>query len=804
MTNDTPADDSLPNDGDTNPELNENGDVEVIPETGPQIIPETDKNVSMIDANGDMSLELYTQKAYLEYAMSVVKGRSLPDVADGNKPVVRRILFAMHKLGLTSVSKMVKSARVVGDVIGKYHPHGDTSVYDAAVRASQEFVLRYPLVDGQGNFGSRDGDGAAAMRYTEMRLTPIAEMLLAEIDRDTVDFVLNYDGEFEEPSLLPARLPMILLNGASGIAVGMATEVPSHNLREVVAATLMLMKNPDATLDEVMAHVPAPDFPGGGQIISSRANMRETYATGRGGVRMRALWKKEDLARGQWRVVVHEHVHGSSTAKVLEEIEAASNPQLRANKKELSQDQKNTKALILSVLDAARDESNKESPVRMVLEPKSSKISPDELMATLYSVTSMESSVPINMTMIGRDGGPQRKGLVGILKEWIDFRMVVVERRVKHRLTQVRDRLHILNGRLTAFLRIEEVIRIIRESEEPKEALMTKIGLTEIQAEDILEIRLRQLARLEGIKIQTEADNLHKEELSLQGLLDDRRAFVRQVVRELEDDSKKYGDDRRTLVEPIEVAVQSTRVVPDEPMTVLLSSHGWVRARQGHGLDRATLAWKPGDSEGAVIETRSVNPLIVLDDKGQVYSIDVCDIPQGRGDGVPLNSMIQLVDGGKPVHTFSDLPTASYLFTNSASYGFITQISNLMGRSKAGKRFMTLEDKETILKPVPVTDMNAWVAACSHGEKEARLILFPVHEMKVMPKGRGVIVMGLDSSETLNHVSIVAANPVAGVQVLTAAGQKVVLKGDDVARFIGHRARKGCQIGKKVKVVQVT
>lgn len=757
----------------------------------------------VVDAEGNASLGGYMRKSYMEYAVSVVKGRALPDVRDGQKPVHRRILYSMDKMGLDSTGKHVKSARVVGDVIGKYHPHGDQSVYDAAVRASQEFTLRYPLIDGQGNFGSRDGDGAAAMRYTEMRLTPIAQMMMEELDKGTVDFIDNYDGNFQEPSVLPARLPMILMNGASGIAVGMATEIPSHNLRETVAATLLLMEKPEATLDDVLAVLPAPDFPGGGQIISSPSALRDIYVSGRGSLRMRALWKKEELARGQWRIVVYEHVHGSSTAKVLEDIDAASNPQPKVGKKDVTQEQKNTKALILSVLDAARDESNKDEPVRLVLEPKTSKISPNELMDALFGLTRLEDSVPVNMTMIGLDGNPQQKGLVTVLKEWIEFRCMVVDRRIRHRLEQVMNRLHILEGRLAAFLRIEEVIRIIRESDAPKEALMEKIGLSEIQAEDILEIRLRQLARLEGIKIQEEADELHKEAAKLRGLLSDRASFDAQIMKELRDDAKKFGDDRRTLVQPIESVVARAKTVPDEPVTVLLSANGWLRARQGHGIDRSTLAWKPGDSEGLIIETRSVHPLIVLDNEGCSYAIDVADIPQGRGDGVPLTSMVQFTDGKKFAHAFSDSPSASYLFANSGSYGFISQVNNLMTRQKAGKRFMTIEAGETVLKPMKVTDMNLCLATFSEGEKEARMLLFPLNEMKILPKGRGVIVMGLGSGERLGHMAILPSAKPETVSVQTSMGQRIDHKGADLEKFFGHRARKGCQMTKKGRVTSI-
>ncbi len=515
--------------------------VDVPPPPTPPADPEPEP-----EDDGTLALDRYAERAYLAYAMSVVKSRALPQVEDGLKPVQRRILYAMNEMRLSSTSKHVKSARVVGDVIGKYHPHGDISVYDAMVRVAQDFSLRYPLVDGQGNFGSRDGDSAAAMRYTECRLTPIAELLLAEIDRGTVDFIPNYDGAFEEPQLLPARLPFVLLNGASGIAVGMATEIPPHNLREVAEATCHLIRHPEATLEDVLGIIPGPDFPGGGQLISTPETIREAYASGRGSLRLRARWKIEELARGQWRAIVDELPHGVSAAQVLSEIETLTNPQPRAGKKEVSQEQKNLKQLVLGVLDTVRDESSDKAPVRIVLEPKSSRQNRDEFMAVLLAHTSLETSASVNMTMIGRDGRPQQKNLVQILREWIDFRYVTVERRTRHRLDEVDRRIHILEGRMIAFLHIEEVIRVIRESDEPKPALIAAFGLSDIQAEDILEIRLRQLARLEGFKIEKELAELRDERAGLQHLLDSRAAMTKLILKEIQDDAKKYGDDRRT------------------------------------------------------------------------------------------------------------------------------------------------------------------------------------------------------------------------------------------------------------------
>jgi topoisomerase-4 subunit A len=493
----------------------------------------------------------YAERAYLEYALSVVKGRALPDVCDGAKPVQRRILYSMQRMGLghtgpgaAGIPKPVKSARVVGDVLGRFHPHGDQAAYDALVRMAQDFALRYPLIDGQGNFGSRDGDGAAAMRYTEARLSPIARLLMDEIDEGTVDFIPNYDGSTEEPKQLPARLPFALLNGASGIAVGLATEIPSHNLREVSAAAIVaLIRNEHLSDDELYALVPGPDYPGGGQIISSPADIRDAYATGRGSLKVRARWKIEDLARGQWQLVVTELPPGVSSQRVLEEIEELTNPKVKSGKKALSADQVQLKASILAVLDTVRDESGKQDAVRLVFEPKSRTVAQDELITQLLAHTSLETSAPINLTMVGRDGRPTQKSLRQMFSEWIDFRQVTVARRSQHRLDKVLARIHVLEGRQLVLLNIDEVIRIIRESDEPKPALIARFNLSDRQAEDILEIRLRQLARLEAIKIEQELKTLREEQGRLEEILGSPAALRRLLIKEIEADTKAHGDD---------------------------------------------------------------------------------------------------------------------------------------------------------------------------------------------------------------------------------------------------------------------
>ena len=551
----------------------------------------------LVVENDDSSVLLaqYAERAYLDYAVSVVKGRALPDVADGQKPVQRRILYAMHEMGLAANAKPVKSARVVGDVLGKYHPHGDLSAYEALVRLAQDFSLRYPLIDGQGNFGSRDGDGAAAMRYTEARLTPIASLLLDELDMGTVDFVPNYDGSMEEPELLPARLPFVLLNGASGIAVGMATEIPSHNLNEVAQAAVALIKRPNLPDEDLAAILPAPDFPGGGQITNNLNEIVQMYATGKGSIKVRARWHIEELARGQWQLVVYELPPNTSSQKVLEEIEELSNPKVKTGKKSLLPEQQNTKQLILSMLDTVRDESGKDAPVRLVFEPKSKNISVEEFSNFLLSNTSLEGSVSLNLVMVGRDGRPCQKSLREVLTEWISFRRDTVTRRTQFRVQKVSDRIHILEGREIVLLNIDEVIAIIRESDEPKPALIERFGLSERQAEDILEIRLRQLARLEAIKIEQELMGLREELMGLYELLNDESVLKRLLIKEIEADAKKFGDARRTLLEEAQKASVSVAVV-DEPITVIVSKNGWVRARTGHQVEIDTLAFKQGDS----------------------------------------------------------------------------------------------------------------------------------------------------------------------------------------------------------------
>ena len=761
------------------------------------------------ESTDGLTLARYAERAYLDYAISTIRSRALPDVSDGQKPVQRRILFAMHEMGLGPAAKPVKSARVVGDVLGKYHPHGDSAAYDAMVRMAQDFSLRYPLVDGQGNFGSRDGDGAAAMRYTEARLTQYARLLLDEIDQGTVEFVPNYDGSATEPELLPARLPMILLNGASGIAVAMATEIPSHNLVEVAQAAIALIRDPKLSHEALMQIMPGPDFPGGGQIISSSADLAEAYRSGRGSIRVRARYHIEELARGQWQLVVDELPHGVSSQKVLEEVEELSNPKVRSGKKALTPEQLQAKSQILNVMDAVRDESGREAAVRLVFEPKTSRIEQALLVNTLLACTSLETSVSINLVMLGQDKRPRQKMLTEILQEWVDFRLHTVRRRSAHRLGKVEDRIHILEGRQLVLLNIDEVIRIIRESDEPKPALMQAFGLTERQAEDILEIRLRQLARLEAIRIEQELKELFDERKKLQGLLGSEATLKKAVIKEIEADIKTYGDDRRTLIEAAEKAAVEARQV-EEPVTVIISAKGWVRSRQGHGHDARQFNFKTGDELAGAYEVKTTDQLYALASNGRVYSIPVAGLPSARGDGVPVTSFVELEAGSQILHAFAAPADAGVLLATEKGFGLTCVAGDWQSRMKAGKHFLTLEEGDVPLPPVlfEASRTDATVVCLSDGQgggDKGRVLAYPVSEVKTLHKGgRGVTLMGLEKKEKLRQV-IVAAD--TGL-VVTGTGrmakpQSRTMSTREIAANTGTRGRKGKQLDPRWKEVRL-
>ncbi len=746
-----------------------------------------------------LPLGRYASTQYLQYAIATVKDRALPRVGDGQKPVQARILYAMWQMNAVANTPRKKSARVVGDVLGKYHPHGDASVYDALVRIAQDFTLRYPLVDGEGNFGSRDGDDAAAMRYTEARLTKFANVLLTELDQGTVDFIPNYDGSVQEPKLLPARLPVLLLNGASGIAVGMATEIPSHNLTEVANAAIAMIKNPQMTVRQIMRHIKAPDFPGGAQIITSRDEMVEAYNSGRGSVRVRARWNIERLARGQWQVVVYELPPGVSSKKVQEEIDSITNPQPKTGKKSLSADQQREKQVMLSMLDRMRDESDRVNAVRLVFEPKTSKIDQTEFVNRLLAKTSLETNVSINLVMVGIDGRPAGKNLRDILSEWLAFRFETVGRRTQYRLDKVLDRTHVLEGRMIVLLNVDKVIKIIRNADEPRAELIKAFKVTERQADDILDMRLRQLAKLEHIKIEQELKNLEKERKGLQKILKDRSVLMDLVSDEIAADAKMYGDKRRTKIEVSEKAISEVPVV-DDPVSVIFSRKGWVRARQGWEVDAASLSFKEGDGLLALIKCRTVDPVIFLDSRGRAYSVEAAQLPSGRGDGAPSSSLCEVQDGAHIMYCVAGKPDTRVIVASTGGYGFLSTIGDMVSNRKAGREFMTLDKNETPVAPrIYEESPGNYVASLS---EKGKLLLFSINELKYQARGRGMIVMGLDEEDRIAAVAVSDSRTltISGVAIRSGALKQRTLSHEKLARHVLKRARMGRVLPEKLKM----
>lgn len=744
------------------------------------------------EENGALTLARYASQAYLEYAMSVVKSRALPEVTDGQKPVQRRILIDMYRMGLKFDAKSVKSARIVGDVLGKYHPHGDQSVYDALVRMAQTFSLRYPLLVAEGNFGSRDGDSAAAMRYTETRLTPISSLLLEEVDSGAVDFAPNYDGNFEEPVELPAKLPFVLLNGSSGIAVGMATEIPPHNLTEVAQACVRLLEKPEAGLDEILSLMPAPDFPCGGQIITPQDEIRAIYESGRGKLRVRARWHFEELARGQWQLVVDELPPAASSRIILDRIEQITNPRPKKDKKSISAKQQ-AKSAMLAMLESVRDESGKDVEVRLVFEPKTSRIDRDDFVNYLLSETDLESNVPVNLVMLGIDGKPRQKGLLSILTEWIEFRKKAVRRRTEARLAKVLDRIHVLEGRSLVLLNIDRVIEIIRAADDPKADLMAEFGLTERQADDILEIRLKQLARLAAIEIEKELANLTKERAGLERILGSDGVLKRQVAREIEAAAKTFGDARRTVVKEAKVAVHEVET-PDEPVTVVISKKGFLRTRTGHGHDCSLMSFKMGDQLDRAIECRSSDQLSFLDANGRVYSLAVSQLPGGRSDGAPLSAFVDLPRGFECAGWIAGPADMAVLLATSGGKGMLLRLADVSTRLKAGRDFVKMGEGERLLPPLTLS-----VSAIEAGAKLAclsssgRLLAFPLSEIRfVASGGKGVALMLLDPSEELISIAVTDDRGV----IISGVGRggkarEAQLSVRAYQAHIMHRARRG-------------
>ena len=753
------------------------------------MLTEEEKNAGLEGKIIPINIEEQMKSAYIDYSMSVIVSRALPDVRDGLKPVHRRILYDMSaELNLYSDKPTRKSARIVGDVLGKFHPHGDSSVYEAMVRMAQDWSMRYPLVDGQGNFGSADGDGAAAMRYTEVRLSKYADLLLGELDKGTVKFIPNYDGTHKEPVLLPARLPVLLLNGSSGIAVGMATEIPSHNLTEVGEAAIEVIRNPEITTDELLEIVKGPDFPGGAQVISSASDIKNVYRSGYGNLQVRATYHFEELSRGQWQLVFDSVPYKVSVMKVMSELEALTNPKAPQGKKSLTAKQQQDKQLIMNVMSGMRDESSAEAPVRLVIDPKSKSIDREELVSTILSKTSLETSCKFNLVVIGIDGKPRQKGLKDILSEWVSFRLRTVRARSQTSLNEAEARIHTLEGRLIVLVDIEEVIRIIRGADDPKKELMTHFGLSDTQAEDILEIKLRQLASLDEVKLRKELEKLRNEAERLRGLLTDEKKLRREVTKEIRQDIDTYGDERRTLIEEAKGASIAKQVI-DEPVTVIVSEKGFLRSRQGHGFDARAMNFKLGDKYRCSMECRSVDNLYILSNTGRIYSIPVSSLPSARGEGTHVSAFVQFQDGDVPFDYICGAPDTVLLFTSDAAMGFFCKMSDLAVRQRGGKSFFILDGA----KPLPVqvsTPLTGWIAALS---SSGRLVVFTTDELRALSSGgKGTTIMALQDDEKL--VAAVPISPNGVVVVGKGRGGKIqeLLVGPrSIEDYRTRRGRKG-------------
>ncbi|MBK8183733.1 MAG: DNA topoisomerase IV subunit A [Candidatus Competibacteraceae bacterium] len=712
-------------------------------------------------------LKIFTEKAYLDYSMYVILDRALPHIGDGLKPVQRRIVYAMSELGLSANSKHKKSARTVGDVLGKYHPHGDSACYEAMVLMAQPFSYRYPLVDGQGNWGSPDDPKSfAAMRYTEARLSAFAQILLAELGQGTVDWTPNFDGTLDEPVLLPARLPHVLLNGATGIAVGMATDIPPHNLGEVAAACIRLLDQPETELEALGELVPAPDFPGGAEIITPREELRKLYQTGNGAVRLRARFEREN---GE-AVVITALPHQVSGARIMEQIAA----QMRDKK--------------LPMVEDLRDESDHENPTRLVLALRSNRVDVDLLMDHLFATTDLEKSCRVNLNMIGLDGRPQVKNLKQILEEWLRYRIATVRRRLQYRLDQVEQRLHILDGLLIAYLNLDEVIRILRTEDKPKPVLMARFQLSDAQAEAILETKLRHLARLEEMKLRGEQDQLRKEQEQLQGLLSSEKRLKMLIRKEIQDDAKRYADPRRCpLVERRAAqALDETSLTPSEPMVVVLSQKGWVRAAKGREIDATALSYKAGDGFLGQAQGRSNQSAVFFDTTGRTYTLPVMGLASARGYGEPLTGKLSPPDGARFVSVLLANPEDLYLLVTDAGYGFICAFDDLLSRNKAGKVVLTVPNGARILSPLPVGNGETdRLAAVGSG---GRLLVFPANDLPRLSKGKGNKILDLSSEEKLVALALI---PPAKSLVLTAGKRDLKIKPADLENYAGERGRRG-------------
>ena len=717
-------------------------------------------------------LREYAEKAYLDYSMYVVLDRALPHIGDGLKPVQRRIIYAMSELGLSAASKHKKSARTVGDVLGKFHPHGDSACYEAMVLMAQPFSYRYPLIDGQGNFGSPDDPKSfAAMRYTESRMSPYARTLLAEVGMGTVDWQPNFDGTLKEPTLLPARLPNILLNGSTGIAVGMATDIPPHNLREVVSACIRLLEEPKATVAELCEHVLAPDYPTDAEIISSQEDLLNMYETGHGSVRMRAVWEKENSD-----IVITALPHQASPAKIMEQIAN----QMRARK--------------LPMVEDLRDESDHENPTRLIIVPRSNRVDSEQLLNHLFATTDLERSYRVNLNIIGNNGKPQVLNLRELLKQWLTFRLDTVQRRLEHRLDQVVDRLHILEGLLVAFLNIDEVIHIIRTEDKPKPVLMSHFSITGTQAEAILDLKLRNLAKLEEMKIRVEQEALDEERLKLETTLGSKQRMKTLVKKELLEDTEKYGDERRSQLAEREAAqaLKEEDLVPSEPCTIVLSKAGWVRSAKGHDIDANTLNYKAGDEYQHAARGRSNQQAVFLDSSGRAYALTAHTLPSARSLGEPLTSKFTLPEGAQFLYAIAGDGQQKMVLASSWGYGFVTQAVNMHSRMKAGKAMLSLPGDSGPVEPAMIHSKEVDTAVCV--TSDGYLLAFPLTDLPELSKGKGNKLINippkrLKAGEEYMIGMVVIAE---GEEILVWAGQRYMRIGrKDLEHFKGERAKRG-------------
>ena len=747
----------------------------------------TDQIIIGEDGIERQSLKAYTEMAYLNYSMYVILDRALPHIGDGLKPVQRRIVYAMSELGLKNTAKYKKSARTVGDVLGKYHPHGDSACYEAMVLMAQPFSYRYPLVDGQGNWGSADDPKSfAAMRYTEARLGRYADVLLAELGQGTVDWLPNFDGTLDEPATLPARLPNLLLNGVTGIAVGMATDIPPHNLKEVAAACVHLLEHPSATLDDLCQHISGPDFPTDAELISTPEDIRKMYAQGRGSLRMRAVYVQE-----QGDIIITALPHQVSGAKILEQI--------------ADQMQKKKLPMVADL----RDESDHENPTRLVITPKSSRTDVEQLMNHLFATTDLERTYRVNMNVIGIDGRPQVKSLDVMLREWLEYRQTTVTRRLKYRLDKVEGRLHLLEGLIIAFLNIDEVIEIIRQADNPKAELMSRFALSDRQAEAILDLKLRHLARLEEQKLRGEQAELEREREYLQKVLDSDRRLKTLIKKEIQADAKLYGDDRRSNIVRREEAkaLSDTELMTADPVTVVVSEKGWIRMAKGHEIEADKLSYKAGDSLGFVAKGRSNQMTTLFDSTGRTYTLPTHTLPSARSQGEPLTGRISPPTGATFKAAILDDDKALYLVASDAGYGFVTTVGDMITRNKNGKTTLTLPKNAQVLPPVKIVDVeNQFVVAISN---EGRMLVFPLKELPVMARGKGNKLIGIPSARAESGEEVVAAVTVVSQdQSLTiyAGRRHLTLKLNDLEHYFGERGRRGNKLPRgfqKVDKVEV-